>query len=331
MARRKGKMGGQMSRLVLLCGLVLCWVCLTGCVTAGQNIPQNASEPPMKPSLSPGESPTSTLSALVTPTPPSKAVPISTLSQGNAQTPAAPAESPDSGWQTLHKGFEKRVLKLFDPAANTENPQLVEQIYIVRLEPKFFTFNLAYHAQPQSLEAWQAETDALIVVNGGFFREEGDQFIPTGLTIVDGMVIGSSYGSFAGMLAITSKGPDLRWLAQQPYDPNEKLISALQSFPILVKPGGGIGFPAQNEDNQKARRTVIAQDQKGRILFILAPQGYFTLHQLSAYLAASDLNLDIAMNLDGGPSSGLLLSDPPETIPAYGLLPLVITVKYHLP
>ena len=46
---------------------------------------------------------------------------------------------------------------------------------------------------------------------------------------------------------------------------------------MLVKPGGELGFPAEREDNVAARRTVIAQDQAGRILFIVAPRGYFTL------------------------------------------------------
>jgi hypothetical protein len=100
----------------------------------------------------------------------------------------------------------------------------------------------------------------------------------------------------------------------------------LQSFPLLVKPGGELGFPEPFEDNVAARRTVIAQDQEGRILFIVAPRGHFTLHRLSVYLMESDLNLDIALNLDGGPSTGILVSEPRELIPSQTLLPIVIFV-----
>ena len=53
----------------------------------------------------------------------------------------------------------------------------------------------------------------------------------------------------------------------------------------------------------------------------------FTLHSLSAYLVQSDLDLDVALNLDGGPSSGMLLAEPFEVIPAYSPLPIVITVS----
>ncbi len=118
----------------------------------------------------------------------------------------------------------------------------------------------------------------------------------------------------------------LRWLVQEPYNSNEKLQAALQSFPILVRPGGELGFGAERENYARARRTVIGQDKEGRILFIVAPEGYFTLHQLSVYLTQSDLDLDIAVNLDGGGSTGILVANPPESIPARVLLPFVILV-----
>ena len=141
-----------------------------------------------------------------------------------------------------------------------------------------------------------------------------------------GEIFGSSYDTFAGMLAIDEKGAELRWLADHPYDSNERLSAAVQSFPMLVKPGGKLGFPKEYEDNQRARRTVIGQDKDGRILFMIASQGDFTLHQLSVYLTESDLNLEIAFNLDGGPSSGILVANPQEIIPAQTLLPFVILV-----
>jgi hypothetical protein len=59
---------------------------------------------------------------------------------------------------------------------------------------------------------------------------------------------------------------------------------------------------------------------------MVTTQGNLTLHQLSAFLAASDLDLDIAINLDGGPSSGILLADPFERMQSAGPLPIVITV-----
>jgi exopolysaccharide biosynthesis protein len=93
-----------------------------------------------------------------------------------------------------------------------------------------------------------------------------------------------------------------------------------------VKPGGELGFGAGRENHASARRTVMAQDRDGRILFMVAPQGYFTLHQLSVYLTESDLNLDIAVNLDGGGSTGILVANPRELIAPTRPIPFVILV-----
>ncbi len=236
--------------------------------------------------------------------------------------PATSTASPETSgdWKPLQPGFEKRTIKIM------QDGQHLKSLYILRLDPNYFRFGVAYDPQGLTLDDWQAQTGALIVVNGGYFWQEGEKYYPNGLTVIEGVPMGSSYGDFGGMFAVSETGPELRWLAQQPYDPNEPLLAALQSFPILVKPGGELGFPAEHEDHISARRTVIAQDQEGHFLLMVAPQGNLTLHQLSAYLTASDLNLDVAINLDGGPSSGILLADPLEKIPAISPLPIVITV-----
>ncbi|MBN1146583.1 MAG: phosphodiester glycosidase family protein [Anaerolineales bacterium] len=243
------------------------------------------------------------------------------------QTAFAPTPSPteaDSGWQMLHQGLERRVIQVAG-----ENGLRVEYLFILRIDPAFYAFDVAYDPKaPRALDAWQAATCALVVVNGGYFStDEQGRYSANGLVIVNGKKIGSSYGPFAGMLAISAGGPQLRWLQAQPYSRRERLLAGLQSFPLLVKPGGRLGFPAQYEDNLKARRTVIGQDSEGRILLLVAPLGHYTLHQLSLALLDLDLGLDIALNLDGGPSSGIILAEPYEYIPAYSLLPLVIVVQ----
>lgn len=209
---------------------------------------------------------------------------------------------------------------------SNEQKQHIESLYIYRLDQTQYRLDVAYHETPQSLEDWQQQTNALLIVNGGFFRVENEKYIPNGLTIINGQAMGSSYESFGGMLAISEQGAQLRSLAQEPYYLGESLWAGLQSFPMLVKPGGELGFPVQFEDNLQARRTVIAQDREGRILFLVAPRGHFTLHQLSRYLTESDLNLDIALNLDGGPSTGIVVTEPREIIPSQTLLPIVILV-----
>lgn len=263
---------------------------------------------------------TSSPQSLLTPSPPHP-VTLSPVHPGvfAAFTPTAP---PDTGWQMLRPGLEQRVIRLL-----AVDGRVREELSIFRIDPALYEFRVAYRpGEPQTLAQWQAETGALLVVNGGFFTEE---FVATGLTVIEGQANGGSYGDFAGMFAVTAGGPEVRWLGARPYNPDEPLLYALQAFPMLVKPGGQIGYA--EEDGQANRRTVVGQDSDGRILFILAPWGSFTLHQLSVWLAESDLNLDVALNLDGGTSTGLHLAEPEVVIPAFTRLPIVIAVFPQTP
>lgn len=238
--------------------------------------------------------------------------------------PIAPSPTPqlDTGWLPLQTGLEQRILRLFDAEG-----QQIEEITLLRVDPAHFAFQVAYSpGAPRTLPAWQAETGALLVVNGGFFTEMNTA---TGLVIVDGAASGVSYSGFGGMLAIDASGPQLRALAERPYAPDEPLTYALQSFPLLVRPGGQLGYP--EEDGQRARRTVIAQDGDGRFLFIVAPWGSFTLHELSRWLVNGDLDLAIALNLDGGASSGLLLANSALNIPSFTAVPAVIALFPRTP
>jgi hypothetical protein len=228
----------------------------------------------------------------------------------------------DSGWESLQSGLERRSITLQDAAADP-----VEDITILRIDPDFFLFDVAFDPQGKELEAWQAETGAEAVVNGGYFRREQGAFVPDGLIVVSGKAFGESYGDYAGMLAVRDAGPELRRLKDEPYDPREPLRAGLQSFPILIEPGGRAGFPEAGDDHIAARRTVVGQDGRGRIVFLAASRGYFTLRGLSLFLESSDLGLDIALNLDGGPSSGLLVAEPRFLLPAESILPIVILIS----
>lgn len=253
------------------------------------------------------------------------AMPVET--QAPAPTPTATpvfagtfeAISDGGTWSTVQPGLDRRVIRIED-----NQNQTVELVHIWRLDQTYYRLDVAFDARPKTLETWQQETDAALVMNGGYFSINNERYSADGLLVVDGAASGRGFQGFGGMLAVSGRGTEVRWLVDEPYDPNERLEAALQSFPILVKPGGMLGFGPEREDHARARRTVIAQDRQGRILFIVTPQGYFTLHQLSAYLTASDLDLDIAVNLDGGGSTGLLIAEPREVIPAKVLLPFVI-------
>jgi hypothetical protein len=82
------------------------------------------------------------------------------------------------GWSVLRPGLERRVIDIY----NDQN-QHVESLHIWRLDQKSFRMDVAYDDRPKSLETWQAETNAALVVNGGYYSIENERYFPDGLTI----------------------------------------------------------------------------------------------------------------------------------------------------
>ncbi len=222
-------------------------------------------------------------------------------------TPIPPTLTPvpfDTGWQSLGNGMEARRLRV-------ELGETVDRLWIARVDPALARFRVLYNpADARTVRSWFDSLGAdkaaqpRLVVNAGYFTPEK---AATALVVSDGARSGQSYVGFGGMFFVGGGQVGVRSLSAQPYSAGEALDQAVQSFPMLVQPGG---LPAVVDDQgQSARRTVVGQDRAGRIVFVVSAQPIFTLNRLSAFLAASDLDLDAALNLDGGTSSGLWYAD----------------------
>ncbi len=211
-----------------------------------------------------------------------------------------------------------------------EAGNVAERLTIVRLEPRAVRFRVHYNpTAPLPVRGWAERLQTLLVVNGGYFTPENQTAC---LLVSDGRVWGVPYGDFAGLFAVDAEGRvSVRWLKTWPYDPAEPLVQAIMSFPVLVKPGGVMGFPADADEGTPARRTVVAQDFGGRVLFIVAPRGYLSLHQMAVFLADSDLEIDVALNLDGGYSTGLWLHAGGQSVAIDSLVPVPSVISVALP
>jgi uncharacterized protein YigE (DUF2233 family) len=237
---------------------------------------------------------------------------------------------PDTGWQPLEPGVELREI---DVAAHPDGP--TERLQIVRLDPGQVLFRVGYDPiNPKRVSDWGRDLQPLLVVNGAYFAPENEGNQTIGLVVANGQRWGRLLGAHAGMFAVTARGDvSVRWLQQRPYDPAEPLSYAMQSFPVLVRPGGMMGFPADADEGTPARRTVVAQDRQGNVLLIVAPRGHLSLHQVAVSLAGADLGVDIALNLDGGGSTGMWLAAgeaaarPVANTDSYTPVPSVILVE----
>jgi uncharacterized protein YigE (DUF2233 family) len=242
-------------------------------------------------------------------------VPIPTTRIDPSPTP----EPDDTGWKALSSGVELRRLSVTDANGITN------RLWLARLDPTRVRFRVVYDpANPRLVSEWFDAAKALLVVNAGYFTEDHHA---TGLVISDGVRSGKSYVGFGGMFAVRTNRVEVRWLVAKPYNSAEPLRQAVQAFPMLVHSGGKPGVT--EDDGDLARRTVVGQDRRGRIVFLVSPDSFFTLKNLSAFLAASDLQLDTALNLDGGTSSGLMLAGPDGStgVDSWVKIPAVIVAE----
>ncbi len=268
--------------------------------------------------------PTSTPPATPLPTATVWATVWPTLAPPSTPLPSATPEPADTGWLPLRPGAELRLIRVkAESRDENERGDLVERVHIVRVDPATVRFRVLYEpGQPTPVDQWYKRLNPppLLVINGGYFTPEDET---VGVLVSDGETWGVSYGDFAGMFAVDVNGNvSIRWFRNWPYDRTEPLAQAIQSFPVLIKPGGVMGFPADADDGRPARRTVTALDQQGRVLFIAAPRGYLSLHALARFLVESDLALDVALNLDGGYSTGMWLRTDEQVVEINSYVPV---------
>lgn len=242
------------------------------------------------------------------PTPPPTATPL-------------PSPAAEPGWALLAPGLETRPASI--PLGGTSG---AVPATLVRIDPARFAMRVHYdQASPAVISTWLARTGAALVVNGGYFTPEN---APLGLLVVDGQPVGASFDGFGGMLSAAGGAVSLRALSQQPYLPGEPLEQAVQGRPVLLYPGGGpadFDFPAEID-----RRTAVALDGAGRLVFVIVDQGGVSLYDLRDWLATQDVfDVTAALNLDGGGSTGLAVAAGGQALLADSWSPVPVVLAFY--
>jgi exopolysaccharide biosynthesis protein len=236
---------------------------------------------------------------------------------GTSSLPTSLPKDPD--WRQIDTAMELRTLRL--AAGN-----VATDCTITRLDPTAYRLSVKYDVQHAgTVREWFEALKPIAVINGGYFDAEGKA---TALVVFDGIRRGASYEGFGGMVVVNEQGGfEIRSLSRQPYESSENLRQAMQSAPMLIQPGGELADLQVDQD--RSRRSVIGQDRAGRIVLIACNAPTFTLNELARALHESDLDLDRALNLDGGRSTGLYLQtvDANVTINSYEKVPLVLVVE----
>lgn len=148
--------------------------------------------------------------------------------------------------------------------------------------------------------------DATFAANAGYFDEA---FAPLGLYRIDGRDVAPLLARppLSGVVTIDDVGR-LDVSARDDAPAIARARSAFQAGPFVIDPGGAIGI--RGDDGKLAERTVIAADQHSISVIVTSPT---TLRALAECLhdrpkAFGLTRVERALNLDGGPSTGLVLS-----------------------
>ncbi|MGH2498168.1 MAG: phosphodiester glycosidase family protein [Ktedonobacteraceae bacterium] len=247
-----------------------------------------------------------------------------TISLGGAASPTPsglPGNAQLNTWYPAARGIDVRY-EDWKATDGTDD----DTVTIVRVDPRLVTLSIGYQPdKPLLMSQWMQQENAAAIINGGYF-DQNDR--ATALVISNGQTYGSTYSGFGGMLSVNSSGSiNLRSLRQQPYDPADSLTQAVQCSPMLVAGGKRTQF---TDNPSQSRRSMVAMDTQGKLLFISSPDDVFSLDELADLLVSSDLSIKTALNLDGGASAGLYVNGNGQThvtIDSYVLLPLVVIVK----
>ena len=279
--------------------------CAPGALEAAAPLTSPVSDAPLLPTRTP----------MPTVTPP-PATPVPTPTPTPTLMPTI-APSLD-GWQEVRSGVQLR--DMYRDAA-TQSGRLL----IVRIDPAQVDFHVQYQPdRPLHVTEWYSNSRSLIVMNSSFFDRANHA---VGQIVIDGVGGGQSHERMQGAFYLTAVGATV-WPLQGWIKPaGMQVLEAVESFPMLLLPGGLLNADI-SDDARVARRTAVAVDRSGRVLFIVTPGSTFTLYGLAVWLANSDLDLDTALNFDGGSSSGLAVWTPTGRwgVDSANTVPAVITV-----
>ncbi len=217
----------------------------------------------------------------------------------------SPTTSTQDTWQPLFSGAEYL--------------ETTDGFTAVRHLPTSVGYSSSFEPAPEQgkqVSAWlEEDAQGLAAVNCGFYQESGTTYQHMGLLMVDGESWAELRSNWGGVLIVRN---GQAFIAPRP----ERLLApatlGLQGWPMLVQ---NQTIVSRLNDEDLGRRTAVGIDAQGRLVWVVASNG-ITLAAFAQRLLEPDLGLAIAVNLDGGVSSGLRwrasvggAQDGPDSLP----------------
>ena len=184
----------------------------------------------------------------------------------------------------------------------------LSEIAVLRLDPRRAQIRMAHYTQlperlPLDILEWERRSGALAVFNAGQYYPD---YSYMGLFVSQGRTISSQlHPNFQAALVADPKsgGPGARVLDlnRHPIRTDElPWREVAQSF-MLFDDDGHIRV---RRSSQVAYRTVVGEDEQGRML-VIATEGGYTLYELAGLLKTLPIGMRHAMSMDGGDEAAL--------------------------
>jgi len=215
-------------------------------------------------------------------------------------------------WKEVEKGLS------YSTFSETTVTGDEKDLILVKIDPKLFTFDIFENPDQdtaKTIKEVHEETGAKLSFNGGFFTED---FKPTGLLIYHGKKTRNSSGAdlLNGIFGIKKDGT-VSLYSQNVSLKDEEYDFAIQNGPVLIDENGSVQIT--KDTGKTANRTAIGIDKDGNIVLIilkqslLNPNNTISLYEFAQILKNTDalrpLYLHSVLNLDGGPSTGMMITD----------------------
>ncbi|HOX06757.1 MAG TPA: phosphodiester glycosidase family protein [Planctomycetota bacterium] len=258
---------------------------------------------------------------------------LTAAADGKAGEPKAGAvpwsAAKDSGWKELEPGLELREEELDWKRQEADQAALVNlRIAAVRLDAKLFALRVVMNPvkDGRNLADVAKAEKAVAASNGAYFGTKDE---PVTLLVSGGKALTRLNKNLprGGVFTLDEKGRAAVVPVADFKSPRDGLDFVVQNSPLLVA-GGKVIF----KDPQPARhrRTAIGVDADGRTVLAVCGSAV-TLDEWAAVLtsrADGGLGLTSALNLDGGPSTGLAVEHEKAKVdvPAGRIIPQVLAI-----
>ena len=179
---------------------------------------------------------------------------------------------------------------------------------LVFFDEKDFSLRVVVNSDRESakrLDALGGQSGAVAVCNGGYY--DVPKFLPVGLEISGGNRSGTFIPNHFGGGGIGVKNGKAAIVWDDEFQDHPDLKEYIHCSPWLVKEGVPWPMPEQGQEDSKNARTFILTDMNGHwAIGIVKGVGLSELAQLLVSPGViTEFTVKRALNLDGGPSTGL--------------------------